>query len=122
MHPWPFDTITPERWATLPDEDKAMIEALTATFIAAVARLRQVGTRAPASDDRPYPARRWTFSYSASRMTARSSDACIEANICRTVSMGAVIAGAAWMSVAPTTGLRISATPFGSRPRRAESF
>lgn len=58
MHPWPFDTITPERWATLQDEDKAMIEALTATFIAAVARQRQVDTRAPASDDRPYPARR----------------------------------------------------------------
>lgn len=58
MHPWPFDTITPERWAALPDEDKAMIEALTATFIAAVARQRRVDTQAPALDDRPYPARR----------------------------------------------------------------
>ncbi|CAB3903795.1 hypothetical protein [Achromobacter ruhlandii] len=36
MHPWPFDTITPERWAPLPDEDKETIEALTAKFIAAV--------------------------------------------------------------------------------------
>nr|WP_312485704.1 hypothetical protein [Achromobacter ruhlandii] len=60
MHPWPSDTITPEHWATLQDKDKdkAMIETFTATFIAAVARQRQVDTRAPTSDDRPYPARR----------------------------------------------------------------
>lgn len=58
MHPWPFDTITPERWAALPDDDKAMIEALTATFIAELMRQRQVDTRAPTREDLPYPARR----------------------------------------------------------------
>lgn len=58
MHPWPFDTITPERWAALPDDDKAMIEALTATFIAELVRQRQVDTSAPAREDLPYPARR----------------------------------------------------------------
>lgn len=58
MHPWPFDTITPERWAALPDEDKAMIEALTATFIAEVVRQRQVDVLAPSPEGRPYPARR----------------------------------------------------------------
>ncbi len=58
MHPWPFDTITPERWAALPDEDKAMIEALTATFIAEVARQRQVDVCAATPEYRPYPARR----------------------------------------------------------------
>ncbi len=49
--PWPFDTIMPENWAALTDDDKAMIEALTATFIAEL-------TLGPALDDRPYPARR----------------------------------------------------------------
>jgi len=58
MHPGPFDTITPEHWAALPDDDKAMIEALTATFIAEVARQRQVNVRAPSPEGRPYPARR----------------------------------------------------------------
>lgn len=53
--PWPFDTITPERWAALPDEDKAMIEALTATFIAELARQRRVDTPTPTRKDRPYP-------------------------------------------------------------------
>lgn len=58
MHPWPFDTITPERWAALPDDDKAMIEALTATFIAQLARQRQVDVRAPSPEGCPYPVRR----------------------------------------------------------------
>ena len=58
MHPWPFDTITPERWADLPNEDKAMIEALTTTFIAELMRQRQVDTRASTREDLPYPARR----------------------------------------------------------------
>ncbi|EHC5872692.1 hypothetical protein JR782_003511 [Salmonella enterica subsp. enterica serovar Eastbourne] len=44
MEPWPFDNISPEDWAALPDEDKAMIEALTMAFIAEIERQRMIAS------------------------------------------------------------------------------
>ncbi|QQB32848.1 hypothetical protein I6I07_19580 [Achromobacter deleyi] len=51
MHTWPYDTLTPEVWAALPADDKAMVEALTAAFIAEVERQRAARLQAPDTDD-----------------------------------------------------------------------
>lgn len=42
---WPFNNIPPELWASVAPEEKAMIEALTAAFIAEVERQRATGLR-----------------------------------------------------------------------------
>ncbi|MFY3053418.1 2'-5' RNA ligase [Achromobacter xylosoxidans] len=40
MANWPFPNIAPEDWADLPAGDKAMLEALTAAYLAELARQR----------------------------------------------------------------------------------
>lgn len=47
MASWPFPNIAPEDWADLPAGDKAMLEALTAAFLAEIERQRQTESRAP---------------------------------------------------------------------------
>ncbi len=47
MNIWPFPNILPEDWAALPACDKAMLEALTAAFLAEIERQRQKAARSP---------------------------------------------------------------------------
>ncbi|MFY3305214.1 2'-5' RNA ligase [Achromobacter xylosoxidans] len=47
MNPWPFPNISPDDWAALPKADKAMLEVLTAAFLAEIERQRQKAARSP---------------------------------------------------------------------------
>ncbi|WP_448684802.1 2'-5' RNA ligase [Achromobacter xylosoxidans] len=51
MNPWPFANISPDDWAALPEADKAMLEALTAAFLAEIERQRQTENRTPGRID-----------------------------------------------------------------------
>lgn len=42
MDAWPFDTITHQDWEALTPEEKAMLEALTSTYLAEIERRRHL--------------------------------------------------------------------------------
>ncbi|WP_150123749.1 2'-5' RNA ligase [Achromobacter xylosoxidans] len=50
MNIWPFPNILPEDWAALPACDKAMLEALTAAYLAEIERRRPANVPAPNHD------------------------------------------------------------------------
>lgn len=47
MEAWPFDTITPQDWEALTPEEKAMLEALTAAYLAEIERRQHLPAAQP---------------------------------------------------------------------------
>ncbi len=45
MHPWPFDTITPEQVAKLTEAEQQLLEAVVVAYLAEISRQRHTGTR-----------------------------------------------------------------------------